>query len=501
MEATLADIRAHLADPAWRIDNLYFVKDETGRKVRFRMNAVQRELFEGLWYRNIVPKARQLGVTTFFCILYLDQCIFRDNQTATIIAHTEKDMKKIFRNKIKFAWDNLHPWLKAKVGEPKADSANELSFPNGSIIAVALSSRSDTVQFLHVSEFGKICAKFPDKAEEIVTGALNAVHATGMVSIESTAEGREGYFYEYCMEAERRRKEGRQLTSLDMKIHFFPWWRDARYSLEGDVPMDRQVLDYFKKLESQHGIKLTPGQKRWYVKKREQQKDAMLAEYPSTLDEAFSVASEGAFFAHEMNAVYAQNRIGPVPVVDDAPVDTAWDIGMNDLMVIIFFQSVGPAIRIVDVYANRGYKLAHYVDVLKEKKYRYGRHHFPHDINVRDVSTGITRKQTLYELGLYDVAVAAKVGFDDGIERVRGLFSRFYFDEERTKPLTEALASYRRDFDAKLGEYKKIARHDASSHYADALRTLAVSWRETPVFADERDREVYQREAEQAFFG
>jgi len=498
---SLAEIKLYLGDPKWRLNNLYYIKDEHGHKVLFKFNEVQEYLYENLWYWNIVPKARQLGITTFFSILYLDQVLFSENQTATIIAHTEKDMKKIFRNKIKFAWDNLHPWLKAKIGEPDTNTANELSFPNGGVISVALSSRSDTVQFLHISEFGKICAKYPDKAEEIVTGAINAVHAGSMVSIESTAEGREGYFYDFVYDAERKRKEGRELSPLDFKIFFFPWWLDKRYSLEGNFQLSREQNEYFMRLEKKDNIKLTEGQKRWYIKKKEIQKDKMMQEYPSTLDEAFSVTTEGAYFAHEMNLVYSQNRIRVLPVVDGVKVDTWWDLGMNDFTVIIFTQTIGPQIRIVDVYYNRGYKLAHYVDLLKEKKYSYGRHIFPHDIEVKDFSTGITRKQTLYDLTLRDIVVAPKLGIEDGIERVRNIFSRLYFDEERSKPLYDALGNYRRDFDSKLGEFKKTPRHDNNSHFADAIRTGAVVWREEVMYSSEYEREQAEKQAEQSFFG
>ncbi len=155
----------------------------------------------------------------------------------------------------------------------------------------------------------------------------------------------------------------------------------------------------------------------------------------------------------------------------------------------------------MDVYYNRGYKLSHYVDVLKEKQYSYGRHIFPHDIEVRDLSTGITRKTTLFELGLYNIVVAPKLGFDDGIERVRNIFSRMYFDEERCKPLYEALGNYRREFDARLGSYKNKARHDNNSHFADAVRTGAMVWREEPLYGSEEEREYAEKQREQTFFG
>ena len=493
-------LQEHLSDKKWRINNLYYIKDVKGDKVLFKMNKTQEKLYDNLWFFNIIPKARQLGITTFFTILYLDQVLFKDNQTATIIAHTEKDMKKIFRNKIKFAWDNLHPWLKETMGDPNTNTANELSFPNGSLISVALSSRSDTVQFLHISEFGKICMKYPEKAEEIVTGAINSVHPGCMVSIESTAEGREGPFYDFSMKAEKMRKEGRELTSMDFKIFFFPWYIDDRYTLDASFAISADDKEYFKTLKAKYNIELTEGQMRWYIKKKELNTEKMFQEYPSTLDEAFAVSTEGAYYSKEMNRVYLQQRINHYPIRDGVKVDTWWDLGMNDYNVIIFTQTIGASIFIVDVYYNHGYKLAHYVEIMHEKGYSYGKHILPHDVEVRDMSSGKTRKQTLFELGLHNVQVAEKTNVNDGIERVRGLFSRFYFDETRTKKLYECLSNYRKEWDPRLGVFKSKPRHDENSHFADAMRNGCMKWSEEEVFDNEYDREMYEKRTEQSFF-
>lgn len=492
-------LKEKLSDRKWRINNLYFVKDELGKKVQFRMNPIQEFLHDNLWFFNIVPKARQLGITTFFCILYLDQILFSENKTAGIIAHRQEDMKKIFRNKIKFAWDNLHPWLKAKIGEPDTNTANELIFPNGSSIFVSMTTRSGTVQFLHISEFGYICQRFPEKAEEIVTGAINSVHAGCMVSIESTAAGREGYFYQFCMEAEKNNKEKRTLTELDWKLFFFPWYLDERYVLpNADFIFTAEDNKYFQGLSDRYKIYLTDAQKRWYVKKRQLNGDKMFAEYPSTLEEAFSVSVEGSYYAKEMARVYASRRIQILPIDTMAKVDTWWDLGVNDFMIIIFTQTIGATIRFVDLYYNHGEGLEHYIKVMEEKHYRYGRHIFPHDINVQEMGSGFTRKQKLYELGMTNIVVAPKLGRDDGIERVRSIFSRFYFDEEKTLKLYESLGNYRKEWDKTLGVFKDQPRHDENSHFADAVRTGAVVWREE-IATNSDDQPGGSQD--QAFFG
>ena len=92
--------------------------------------------------------------------------------------------------------------------------------------------RSGTLQYLHISEYGQLCAKFPDKAREVRTGALNTVQAGQIVFIESTAEGREGHFYDLCEEAQAKQRMGTPLTPLDFKFNFFPWFRCPDYAIE-----------------------------------------------------------------------------------------------------------------------------------------------------------------------------------------------------------------------------------------------------------------------------
>ena len=191
-----------LSDREWRLNNLYYIIDATGNRVLFQPNGIQEQLNQGLWYLNLILKSRQHGITTDLCILYLDYCLFTPNIRAGIIAHTRDDAEIFFNDKIKYAYDNLPEQVKAMV-PADSRSARELSFGNNSAIRVGTSLRGSTLQLLHISEFGKICAKYPEKAKEIVTGSLNTVHPGQVITIESTAEGKSGYFYDYCNEAHK----------------------------------------------------------------------------------------------------------------------------------------------------------------------------------------------------------------------------------------------------------------------------------------------------------
>lgn len=494
----LLEMQKNLGNRKWRINHLYHVRDASGNKVLFQMNSVQEYIHDNLWFYTIIPKARQLGVTTFFTILYLDQVLFSNNKMATIIAHKQEDMKKIFKDKIKFAWDNLHPWLKFMIGEPDANNANELSFPNGSTINTALSTRSGTVQFLHISEFPYICQKFPERAEEIITGALNSVHSGNMVSIEGTSAGMEGPFYEICQKAEENRLAGAELTAMDFKIMFFPWWIDKKYVLDGKVTINEEYQKYFELLKQKNNIELTDAQKRWYVKKKETQKDNMFKEFPSTLEECFKAIVEGAYYGKWMNKAYLGQRIGKVDADGMRKVDTYWDLGINDTCVILFVQQVGWRINFIDCYSGSGEGLAHYVKEIEERTkkngWRLGKHTFPWDVDTKDVGSGLTRKETLMQLGLTNIVVAPKLGVADGIEKVRGLFSRFVFDEVKCQRLIAALTNYRKEWDDKAGVWKDKPKHDENSHWADPVRVLATTWMDTEVYGDQEQNEEVERQ-------
>lgn len=143
----LEQLMEKLQDRNWRLTSgkLYFIKDKEGRKVPFIPNEHQMRLHDNLHLRNIIPKARQLGFSTYIAIRFFDRVLFERNVNMGIIAHEKEAMKKIFDDKIRFAWDNLPDRLKDNYFV-KTDSANELKISldkkNWSSIRVALSFRS-----------------------------------------------------------------------------------------------------------------------------------------------------------------------------------------------------------------------------------------------------------------------------------------------------------------------------------------------------------------------
>ena len=128
-----------LADPKWRLNNLYNIVDKQGHKAIFKLNWAQEELYNDMWYCNLILKARQLGISTFVCLLFLDRCLFNSNVSAGIIAHTLEDAQQIFR-RVKFAYDSLPEELRWLVTADN-DTSQMLKFSNGSSLRVGTSLR------------------------------------------------------------------------------------------------------------------------------------------------------------------------------------------------------------------------------------------------------------------------------------------------------------------------------------------------------------------------
>lgn len=192
---------------------------------------------------------------------------------------------------------------------------------------------------------------------------------------------------------------------------------------------------------------------------------------------SFEVPIQGAYYATQIQRAYDEGRIRNVPWDATIPVHTYWDLGVGDATAIWFVQFAGEDIRMIDYYEASGEGLQHYISVLSEKEYVYRDHFAPHDIEVRELGTGKSRKEIAAKLGIR-FRVAPKLSLDDGIQAVRTIFNRCYFDEGRCRRGLEALKQYHKEYDEKSKTYKSRPKHDWSSHGADAFRTLGVTHRD-----------------------
>lgn len=182
----------------------------------------------------------------------------------------------------------------------------------------------------------------------------------------------------------------------------------------------------------------------------------------------------GSYYGEGISRAEKEGRITGVPLNEGAPVDTYWDLGIDDSTTIWFAQNIGREIHLIDYYENSGEGLAHYANVLQQKDYFYGKHYAPHDISVRELGTGKSRLETAKTLGI-KFEVGANLAIEDGINAARTMLSQCWFDRDKTQRGVNALKNYRKEWDEKNKVFRNQPKHDWSSHGADAFRGLAIN--------------------------
>lgn len=187
------------------------------------------------------------------------------------------------------------------------------------------------------------------------------------------------------------------------------------------------------------------------------------------------IGTPGAYYADLLKE--AQPRITQGLYNASQLVHTVWDIGFTDDTVCIFYQKDGQKINIIDVLDDRGKSVDHYLTELKMRPYRYGNHYLPHDAFNKSFQTGLTTYQYFKASGFIAKPVG-KLQVQEGIQAVRKLFPRFFFDSEKCKTLLLALKNYQREYDYEKKLFKKEPLHDWTSHFADACRYLALGFEE-----------------------
>lgn len=211
--------------------------------------------------------------------------------------------------------------------------------------------------------------------------------------------------------------------------------------------------------------------------------------YEQEFECSWEAAIQGAYYGGEMKEATSKGRICKVPYEPNLKVVTAWDLGIGDSTAIWFAQFHGSEKRIIDYYETSGAGLDHYVKVLRGRPYIYGQHILPHDVEVKELTTGKTRLAVLGELGLKDIRICPKIPVDDGIQAARSFLATCWFDDENCGRGIEALRQYRRDYDEKGRTFRSRPLHDWTSHGADAFRYLAVGYQPaTPVKRRPRTR-------------
>ena len=251
-------------NPDWRLDNLYKIKTKNQKTIKFKKNEVQSRLDKNATGLDVVLKARQVGVSTYFLLKKLDKAIFTRNYTVAILSHERKSMEILF-SMIRRAHKYMNPKVQPVIAKG-GGSKYEMVFPDmDSKIYCTMEAVSDTVNDLHISEMALM------KNADRVNTSMDAVPIGGNISIETTPRGY-NFFQDFWTDSD----------SI-FKKHFFPWYLDSGYAIKSDkfklTPDETMLIKYAK---SEYGIKLSYDQiafRRFKIKQKDNDLDGFLQEF------------------------------------------------------------------------------------------------------------------------------------------------------------------------------------------------------------------------------
>lgn len=460
-----------LLDKEWRMSHLYSIVDKSGQSIAFKPNWAQKQILKDMHKRELILKARQLGISTFTVLYLLDECLFNRDYSAGIVSYSLDHARYIFNKIINHALKNLPPFLQS-FAETEHDSQREKQFKNGSSIRVDTTLRGGSYQGILITEFGKTCARAPLKSEEIVTGTLQAVSKDCLAIIESTAEGAEGYFYDFCMTALHNDNK----TPLDWHIKFFPWHKEPTYFLDYRMNISQEDEDYFNELKNKHGISLTIQQKYWYVNQKIILGDKIKQEFPSTVDESFLASTDAYYFASEIHEADRTGRILQIQVYDPLlPTYVAIDLGLNHATAIVFYQVQHGEIRIIDYYEDYN-KGADFIArfLLKDKPYHYAKIFLPHDSRKRSPTDERDTVQLLFQRLFAEtktvIQVLPRQDKQLSIANARSKIKRCVFVRPTTEKLIQHMQKYRKKFSQATGQYLPEPLDDEHADASDAFQ-------------------------------
>ena len=327
------------------------------------------------------------------------------------------------------SWDYLKEYTSVLPNVTYHETELRADLPNGARIQLLGCERPDSLRGLYIDGvvLDEVAQMPPRLWTEIIRPALS--DREGFMVAIGTPQGHNAFFDLY-----------------DYASHNEDWYAETFKASETDI---------ISELELNEAKALMPDEV-----------------YESEFECSFDSASIGSIYAKGLTKADEEKRITKVPYELGIKVNTYWDLGMADKTAIWFVQQKGSAFHIIDYFEDSGESLEYYTTVLDEKKYIYDTHYLPHDANVRELGTGVSRVETAQSLGMR-TSIVPKLSVEDGINAVRMVLSRCWFDHEKTKHGLDALRQYRWASNDR-GELKNKTVHDWTSHAADAFRYFAV---------------------------
>lgn len=196
---------------------------------------------------------------------------------------------------------------------------------------------------------------------------------------------------------------------------------------------------------------------------------------------SWDAAIPGSYYGKLIAALEAEDCIGHVAYDPRYPVITAWDIGVGDSTAIWFVQQTRTELKVIDYYEASGVGVDHYAKVVRERRYAYDYHIWPHDGDDREWGNNASsRKDSAKSLGIWPIRILPRASIDDGINAGRILLHGARFDRKKCERGLAALRQYQHRWDEKLKIFSSAPLHDWTSHASDAWRYMAQGLKDTP---------------------
>lgn len=397
--------------------------------VHFRPH--QLEVFRKLQRFNVLLAHRRFGKTVLAIVTLVLKALECQGTLPQVHYYcpTYGQAKKV-------AWAYLKEFTRALPGTKYHESELKATLITGAVIQLGSAENPDASRGIY-SDFVVLDepAQMPPEIWTSVLRPALSDRKGGMLMI-GTPAGRHGLFYDCYQEADQDPA----------------WWRGIFRADETGIVDELEL--------------------------QSNQRTLSAPQYQQEFLCSWDAALKGAYWADAMDKLEASGAIGDWGHIPGRQVHVAMDLGMADATACWFYQIRGNQVTVIDFaeYTNMG--LPDIVADWRARPYTYGKVVAPHDVKVRSLSTGQTRKQTLQDLGV-DVVVAPDLSRADGIELARSFLPRARFNRDKTKHGVEALRQYRADWEEKRGVLKLQPLHDWTSHAADAWRYLAVTGIET----------------------
>lgn len=361
---------------------------------------------------------------TVGCINHLIRdALLKPNSRFAYIAPTYKQAKTI-------AWDYLKFYSRPIPSIKVNESELRIDYPNGSRITLFGADNPDSLRGMAL--WGVIFDEYSQQPSNIFTEIIRPALADNMgyAIWIGTPKGKNEFYKLY----EKAKKDEDWLAML--------------LTVDDTKILPQSEIDDAKKVMTEEEI-----QQEFYC--------------------SFEAAIQGAYYGQLIAEARNKGRITKVPYDPNVPVHTFWDLGISDYTSIGFFQLVGNEKRMIDFYQNNGLGLDHYAKIVKEKPYVYGSHNFPHDVEVRELGSGRSRKETLESLGI-SVSVVPNISLMDGINAARLIIPLCWFDSDNCEYFLDTISQYRQEWDERKGMFRDRPLHDWTSHAADMFRYFAV---------------------------